>query len=233
MTQLSDREIEEAAREAGISPAELRSALAEQASGGGPGPGGGAIATRGQRGVVPPSTRGVSVANTETSLPYPPEQAVRSVKRQIERQIGSGGHMMGSTEADIYDEAAGIIYRVQAEADGASGSMVRVDIDPTPLRSRRTLTSMGLGATVGLFAITGLIVPGLIGWALIAGAVGLTVLGSTSMVALRQRAIKDARAISAQALVEAENAAPIGGAGQLDAAEADHRPKALPPGSDW
>jgi hypothetical protein len=83
--------------------------------------------------------------------------------------------------------------------------MVRIDIDPTPLRSRRTLTSMGLGASVGLFAIAGLIIPGLIGWALIAGALGLTALGATTMVAMRTRAIKDAQAITARALVEAEN----------------------------
>jgi hypothetical protein len=223
MSELSDREIEEAAREAGISPSELRSALAEQA--------GGALAPR-PASSLPPSTRGVSAANAETSLPYPPEQAVRSVKRYIEREIGSTGHMMGSTEADIYDESAGLIYRVQAESDHAGGSMVRVDIDPTPLRSRRTLTTMGLGATVGLFAITGLIVPGIIGWALIAAAVGLTFLGGSSMVALRRRAIKDAKAITAHALIEAENAAPIGGAAQLESG-ADQAPRALPPSTGW
>ncbi|MFO7563529.1 MAG: hypothetical protein R6X02_12860 [Enhygromyxa sp.] len=211
MSQLSEREIEEAAREAGISPAELRSALAEQA--------GGVLAPRSHHGVLPASTRGTTVAHAETSLPYPPEQAVRAVKQQIEREIGSTGHMMGSTEADIYDEAAGIIYRLQAESDGAGGAMVRVDVDPTPLRSRRTLTSMGLGASVGLFAIAGLIIPGLIGWTLIAGALGLTALGATSLVAIRTRAIKDAKATMARALVEAESGAPIGGF------------RALPPGS--
>jgi hypothetical protein len=218
MSELSDREIEEAAREAGISPAELRSALAEQA-------GGHALATRPRGGVLPPPTRGVSVEHSETSLPYPPEQAVRSVKRQIERELGTSGHMMGSTEADIYDEASGLVYRIQAEPDGAGGALVRVDIDPTPLRSRRTLTSMGLGATVGLFAVTGLIIPGLIGWALLAGAIGLTVLGAGSMGALRRRAIKDAKATTARALVEAEHGAPIGGA----ALDGEPRPRALPP----
>jgi hypothetical protein len=205
MSQLSDREIEEAAREAGITPAELRNALAEQQAGGG------ALAIRSERGVLPASARGTTVAHAETSLPYPPEQAVRAVKQQIEREIGTTGHMMGSTEADIYDEPAGLIYRIQADGDGSGGAMVRIDVDPTPLRSRRMLTSMGLGASVGLFAIAGLIIPGLIGWALLAGAVGLTALGATSMVALRTRAIKDARAIMARALVEAESGAPIGG----------------------
>jgi|SRR5690554_4984731 len=217
MGQLSDGEIEEAAREAGISPAELRNALAEQA-------GGGALATRAgrgsARGVLPQSTRGATVAHAESSLPYPPEQAVRAVKKQIEREIGSTGHMMGSTEADIYDEPAGVIYRIQAEDDGGGAAMVRIDVDPTPMRGRRTLTSMGLGASVGLFAIAGLIIPGLIGWALLAGAIGIAALGGTSMFAMRTRAIKDARAIMAQALVEAESAAPFG-----------EQQKVLPPGS--
>lgn len=232
MSQLSDTEIEEAAAEAGISPAELRAALADRSSG--------AIARRGgasmqgRPNLIPPSPRGTSVANAETTLPYPPEQAVRSVKQHIEREIGSSGHMVGSTEADLYDEAAGIIYHVQAEGDGGQGSLVRVDIDPTPLRSRRALTAMGLGATVGLFAISGLIIPGLIGWALLAGAVGLTALGGTTMVALRQRAVQDARAITANALVEAEHGGPLGSANQLQAAPFDQLRddrKALPPTS--
>lgn len=202
MTQLSDREIEEAAREAGITPAELRNALAEKAGGG---------ALMKVHGALPASTRGTTVAHAETSLPYPPEQAVRAVKQQIEHEIGARGHMMGSTDADIYDEATGIIYRIQAQSDGAEGALVRIDVDPTPLRSRRTLTSMGLGASVGLFAIAGLIIPGVIGWALLAGAVGLTALGATSLIALRARAIKDAEATMARALVEAESGSPIGG----------------------
>lgn len=209
MTELSDQEIEEAAREAGISPAELRAAMAEQA-------GGGALARRPQRGMVAAPTRGVSVDHTETNLPLPPEQAVRTVKRLIEQEIGSNGHMQGSTEADVYDEPAGLIYRVKAEKDGRGGSLVRVDIDPTPLRSRRTLSSMGLGATVGLFTVTGLIIPGLIGYALLAGAVGLTALGAGSMVAVRNRVLRDAKQISAHALIEAEQGGSLG-------------PAALPP----
>lgn len=222
MSQLSDAEIEEAAAEAGISPAELRAALVERADGG-------ALATRG--GTVPAPMRGETVAHSETRLPYPPEQAVRSVKRQIEEEIGSTGHMMGSTAADIYDEPAGVVYRIQAQDDQAGGALVRVDVDPTPLRSRRTLTSMGLGATVGLFAVTGLIVPGLIGWALIAGAVGLTALGAASMAAVRRRVVNDAKSITAHALIEVEHRAPLGPAGF------DDGPRALPPASeldgDW
>lgn len=198
MSELSDREIEEAAREAGISAMELRTALARQANT--------TALARQPTATLPSNERGSSVANAESHLPYPAEQAVRSVKHQIEKEIGTSGHMMGSTAADIYDEGRGMIYRVQAVDDGAGGSLVRIDVDSTPLRSRKTLSGMGLGATVGLFAVSGLLViPGLVGWALLAGAVGLGALGATVMAATSNRAIKDARATVAQALVEAEH----------------------------
>lgn len=207
MSELSDREIEEAAHEAGISPLELRAALEQQANAG--------ALMRVPGRTLPSNTRGSSVANAESQLPYPPEQAVRSVKHQIEREIGTTGHMMGGAAADIYDEGRGMIYRIQAADDGAGGSLVRIDVDSTPLRSRKTLSGMGLAATVGLFALSGLIViPGLVGWALLAGAVGLTALGVTTMTATSNRAIKDARATVAHALVEAEH-------------------QALPPGPGW
>lgn len=208
MSELSDREIEEAAREAGISAMELRTALERQSAG---------STALVHQGAVPSlsNTRGSSVANAESHMPYPAEQAVRSVKHQIEKEIGVSGHMMGATAADIYDEARGMIYRVQAVDDGEGGSLVRVDVDSTPLRSRKTLSGMGLAATVGLFTISGLLViPGLVGWALLGGAVGLGVLGATVMTATSGRAIKDARATVAHALVEAEH-------------------KALPPGQGW
>jgi hypothetical protein len=199
MSELSDREIEEAAREAGISPVELRIALEQQSANKG-------ALVRVPTPTLPSNTRGSSVANAESRLPYPPEQAVRSVKHQIEREIGVSGHMMGSTAADIYDEGRGMIYRIQAANDGVGGSLVRVDVDSTPLRSRKTLSGMGLAATVGLFAVSGLVViPGLIGWALLAGAAGLGALGATVMTATSNRAIKDARATVAHALVEAEH----------------------------
>lgn len=223
MSQLSDREIEEAAAEAGISPGELRSALSEQAGAGSSQ----ALARRGERGLLPPSPRGETAANTETVLPFAPEQAVRSVKHEIEKQVGVKGHMQGSTDADVYDEAAGVVYRIQAESDGAGSSMVRVDIDPSPARGRRTLMGMAVAATIGLFAVSGLIIPGVIGWALLGGAVGLGALGATSLVASKTRAVKDARAIAAQAMVEAEYAAPIGGA------QPHPGQKALPPGSTY
>lgn len=225
MTQLSDREIEEAAREAGISPAELRSALADQRRQGSSA----LVPTHGGAGMLPPSVRGRSSANAETTLPYPAEQAVRAVKAQIEREVGGTGHMQGSTEADVYDEPNGIVYRIQAADDGGGGSLVRVDIDATPMRSRRVLSSMGIGATAGLFFLAGVVIPGLLGTALAGGAIGLAVLTVLGMTTSRSRAIKDARATTARALVEAEHGASVGTGALGDPYGDPDLPRALPP----
>ncbi|MCA9697310.1 MAG: hypothetical protein KC431_07280 [Myxococcales bacterium] len=208
MTELSPEEIEEAAREAGISPAELRYALAEQA-------GVGALAPRVGSGLLPPSPRGRSAANVEGGLPFAPDQAVRAVKHQLERSLGSKGHMQGGNDADIFDERGGIIYRIQSADDGGGGSLVRIDVDPTPLRGRRLLTGVALGATVGLFALAGLTIPGLIGWGLLAGGAALGVLGTGSLATMGVRAVPAQLADDRQALVEAEQGAPIGGASAL------------------
>ncbi len=221
MTQLSDSEINDAAREAGISPAELRSALADQASG--------ALVPQAGSGVLSPSPRGVSAANAEIALDYPPEQAVRAVKAQLERQLGTSGHMQASTDADVYDEPTGVVYRIQAQSDGAQGSLVRVDIDATPMRSRRTLMGMGFGASIGLFAIAGLIIPGFIGATLVGGAIGLGALGLFSLVTARPRAIKNARATLAHALIEAETAGPAALPATPSSEHDGYGQRALPP----
>lgn len=216
MSELSQRDIEDAAREAGISPAELRIELARQRGPAGPygAQPGKALATIGDRGLLPVSVRGISTANAESPLPFPAEQAVRAVKQSIEAQVGVRGHMMGGTQADILDEQAGVIYRVQAEDDGGGGALVRVDIDPTPMRAKRTLMAMGLGATVGLFFLSGVIIPGLLGTALVGAALGLGVIGGISLGTQGGRTSRGARYIASTALVEAE----YGGS------------KALPPG---
>lgn len=215
MSDLSDRDIEDAAREAGISPAELRHELARQRGASGPADPGQALARTYDRGLLPVSTRGISTANVESPLPFPPEQAVRAVKQSIEQQVGSRGHMMGAKQADILDDEAGVIYRVQAEDDGSGGALVRVDIDPTPLRAKRTLQAMGLGATVGLFFLSGVIIPGLLGTALIGAAISLGLIGGIGLSKQGDRASRGARYVASTALVEAE----YGGGS-----------KALPPG---
>ncbi|MFV8749838.1 hypothetical protein ACNOYE_04755 [Nannocystaceae bacterium ST9] len=203
MSDLSERDIEEAAREAGITPAELRGELARQR---GVAPAGSAALVHlGERGLLPASERGTSIANAESTLPFPAEQAVRTIKRSIEQQVGSRGHMMGSQQADVYDEQGGVIYRVQAEDDGQGGSLVRIDIDPTPVRAKRMLMAMGLGATIGLFFLSGVIIPGLLGTALVGAAIGMGVIGGISLGTQTSRASRSARYVASTALVEAEH----------------------------
>jgi hypothetical protein len=206
MSDLSQRDIEDAAREAGITPAELRHELARQRGSSHPygADTGQGLMKAGERGLLPVSVRGISTANAESPLPFPAEQAVRAVKQSIEAQVGGRGHMMGAKQADILDEEAGVIYRVQAEDDGGGGALVRVDIDPTPLRAKRTLVAMGLGATVGLFFLSGVIIPGLIGTALVGAAIGLGVVGGISLGTQGERASRGARYVASTALVEAE-----------------------------
>ncbi len=210
MSDLSERDIEDAAREAGITAAELRGELAKQRAAASPyaDSGSQALARTGERGLLPVSLRGISVANAESPLPFPAEQAVRAVKRVIEQQVGARGHMMGSQQADIFDETAGLIYRIQAEDDGRGGSLVRIDIDPTPQRAKQTLMAIGLGATVGLFMLSGAIIPGLLGVALLAGALGLGVLGGISLATRGRRTSRGARYVASTALVEAEHGSP-------------------------
>jgi hypothetical protein len=204
MSELSERDLEDAAREAGISPDELRSELARR-SGGPANPYAGSNALAQRDAELPPVARGSSADHVSSPLPLPPESAVRAVKHHIEQQLGTRGQMHGSREADVYDEQSGMVYRVHAEDDGEGGSLVRIDLDPTPLRAKRVLVGMGLGASAGLFLLTGFVLPGLLGFALIGSALGIGVLGGVTLATASARATKHARYVASTALVEAES----------------------------
>lgn len=208
MSELSERDIEDAAREAGISPDELRSELARRSGGEPSNPYASnepryALARRDVE--LPAIPRGNSADHVSSPLALPPESAARAVKHHIEQQLGTRGQMHGSREADVYDEQTGMVYRVQAEDDGEGGSLVRVDLDPTPLRAKRVLVGMGLGATAGLFLLTGMVLPGVLGLALIGSALGIGVLGGVSLATASTRATKHARYVASTALVESES----------------------------
>ncbi len=151
MAELSDQDIRDAAAEAGISPAELRSALAEQDRD--------LPAIPEHRGALAPSRRGPSAAASEVNLPYAPKQALQTLREALESRVGTKGHLQGPLEADIFDEKNGVIFHLRAQGDGASGALVRVDIDPSPIKNRRTLSLIAL--TVG---VTGLALVGLLAW---------------------------------------------------------------------
>jgi len=195
---LTEEDLRAAAAEAGISPEELRRALA------------------GDTGDLPakvrtPGDTGVSVYKAETSLQMPPEQALETVKRSIERLVGSRGHRQGAGRADIVDETRGVVYRLESRADGQGGALVRADIDPSSgsgglaLRGVAfgglALAFFGLGVLLGSTAIIGL-------------GIGIATLGVLTYVLSKRRlslGTRDGQAIVAQALLEAEDApAPSG-----------------------
>lgn len=211
MAQLSDEDLREAAAEAGISPHELRHALAERQ-------GSDLARPDGALSLMGPPARGTTAAHVEGRIHQPPAHAIGSVRAAIERQTGRSGHRQGELEADVVDDDLGLTYRLRSQDDGSGGALVRVDIDPTSGKSARTVAGIGVAAVT--FVVLGL--SWLIGSTILGlGGVGLGVLGGL-LVARRAgklgRGIHSARAIAAHALMEAEDRAPSGGS-----------PTALPP----
>ncbi len=197
---LSDEELREAAAEAGISPHELRLALAErQGISGERPPGVGAL--------MSPPARGMTVSHVEARFAMPPRDALASVRQSIERQIGRRGHAQGDGEADIVDEDAGLTYRMRASPDGGGGALVRVDIDPSQGKGTQAL------ATTGVVGITATLVA--LGWlfgatTLWLGGMGVGLVGALligrSWLKLRT-ATASAHAVAAHALMETEDRA--------------------------
>ena len=198
MAQLSDEELREAAAEAGISPHELRHALAQRE--------GTDLARPDDAGtLMGPPERGASEAHVVGRIGRPPGQAIAAVRASIERQTGRTGHRQGEHEADVVDDDLGLTYRMRTQDDGAGGALVRIDVDPTAGRSARNLALTGVVgitlAVVGLAMLLGTTT-------LLLGGVGLGVLGGL-LVGRRagrlSRGLASARAIASHALMEAED----------------------------
>ena len=201
MTELSDREIEEAAREAGISPHELRLALSKKSQ---QSQGEGAID---QTSRMRPSSRGESVAYIESKLRQDPETAVLALRNALEHKSGCIGHMQNEFEADIFDEARRIVYRIRAEAAGDrnEGAFVRVDIDPTPAKARQLFLILALTASVALIGLGSLLLS-TAGTALFSSLCA-TVMGGVGIfwsVAGRRRDCANALANANRAIIDVE-----------------------------
>lgn len=212
-SNLSDDELREAAAEAGISPAELRMALAERQ---------GELANVPDAGsIVGAPTRGVSATHVEGRLSASPRDALGLVKQSIERQIGKTGHKQGDEEADIVDDDTGLTYRIRASKDGAGGSLVRVDVDPS---AGKGVTALATTGTVGMAASLVLLAWLFSSTMLWIGGLGLGVVGglllARNIFRLRQ-GVGTAHAVAAHALMEADDRSPARSEG----------PKALPPRS--
>ena len=189
----SEEELRQAAAEAGISPQELRVALAERD---------GTIAPASKRAIVP--RRASPVKQVESSLAMPPRDAMGAVRNSIEKQTGLRGHQQGEARADIVDDGAGLTYRIHSETDGAGGSLVRVEVDSTTGRGAQAL------ATTGVVGITATLIA--LGWlfgalTLMFGGAAVGVLGGLLIGrnALRlMHATNIAQGTAAQALLDAE-----------------------------
>jgi hypothetical protein len=210
MAELSDQELRDAAAEAGISPHELRHALAQRE-------GTSLTTTHGPGSVMGPPTRGTSAAHVEGPVARPPAQALAAVRASIERQTRRTGHRQGELEADVVDDDVGLTYRMRAHDDGLGGALVRIDLDPTSGKSFRNLALTGVGGVTLLLVGVGMLLGSL---TLMLGGVGLGVLGGLWVgrrAARLGHGLTSARAIAGNALMEAED-------------EADRDPQgALPP----
>lgn len=202
--KLTDQELREAAAEAGISPEELRQALAQRSGGG--------------TDTALARSAGAAVTGyaAQTGLALAPDQAIEAVRASIARQVGHRGHRQGNGSVDILDDSTGMLYRIQAESDGQGGALVRVG-------SERTGSSLALAAVmfttvaVGV-GLLGLLLSTMMVWLsiLMAAAGGAGIYLSMHRVAGMQRRSEQ---VVAQALVEAEEAVPL----------TPGPPRALPP----
>lgn len=200
MAQLSDDELREAAQEAGISPQELRHALAERE-------GTDLVRPDEARSIMGPPARGTAATFVEGRVTQPPAEAIDAVRASIERQSGRRGHRQGADEADVVDDQLGLNYRMRVKDDGSGGALVRVDVDPTSGRSlRNVIATSTIGATLVLVSLAVLLGSTVLGL----GGVAVGVLGA--MMVMRRSAqlsqgVAGARAIASQALMEAEDRA--------------------------
>lgn len=209
MAELSDQELRDAAAEAGISPNELRHALAEREGTGLASRDGGAVS------VLGAPLRGASATHVEGPVARPPAQALAAVRASIERQTGRSGHRQGEHEADVVDDDLGLTYRVRAQEDGAGGALVRIDVDPTAGKSFRNLALTGVGGVVSVLLGLGLVFGSTM---FVLGAVMIGVLGGLLVgrrAALLGRGIASARATASNALMEAEDEADAAPQGAL------------------
>lgn len=203
MPELSEEDLQAAAREAGVTPLELRQTLynesAQQSD-----PGSTALVPTSPRA---PAKRGDSAAAISNRIAAPPDDAAKRVREQLGRQIGHAGQGTGS-KADIFDEKTLMTYRVSADDDGSGGSLVRIDVDPIAVNAKASYAKMILGGSVAFGVVTlltfGFSVP-LLGLAAAGSTVGALWLGGAAT--RKSAALKQARQVASTAVLAAEDSA--------------------------
>lgn len=192
---LTEDELRDAAAEAGISPAELRQALARREGEG--------LPARREPATI--AATNVTMSAMEGRVPLPPADANEAVRLVIERRTGRRGHRQGGGRVDIVDDEQGVVFKVQSEADGAGGALVRVDVEA--MSGNFALASLMVGAlSLGLISLGYLLSTMVLLLGVLVGGIGaFAVLGSRRKV---EQARARGRAIAGEALLEAEEAPP-------------------------
>lgn len=202
MPDLSEEDLQAAAREAGVTPLELRQTLYnETMQNAGPTT---ALAPTSPRA---PAKRGDSAAAISNRLASPPDDAAGLVREQLARQIGHAGQGTAN-KADIFDEKTLMTYRVSADGDGSGGSLVRVDVDPIAANAKASYAKLILGGSVAFGVATlltfGFSIP-LLGIAAVGGTLGAVWLGGAA--AKKRSGLEQARQVASTAVLAAEDSA--------------------------
>jgi hypothetical protein len=162
------------------------------------------------RSLMGPPGRGLTAAYVEGHISLPSAQALDAVRASIERQTGLQGHRQGEDAVDIVADGRGFSYCVRSHEDGEDASLVRVDIDHHWGKGVQKLLGAAFGGTSLLLVLAG--------WwlskVLLVAGLGVGVLGWIMIArhnAKLRRAIDDARAIAAEALLDADVQTPITG----------------------
>ncbi len=184
---LSEEELGQAAREAGISPAQLRTALVERA------------ATTAASASV---TSGRNYTARAAVVALAPTDALERVRGSIEAHVGHRGHKQGPGRVDIVDEQRGVVFCITSESYDDTHALVRMEVDGTLGRGKLALGVMG---TVVLGVVATLIAASF-GAALLVGS--LAVAGFVAVLLrrakTRETAVRQAHSIAARALLGAE-----------------------------
>jgi hypothetical protein len=179
-----DPEIRAAAAEAGISPSELRHALARRDA-------------AKMRGTGP-----IAMAEIDGTLADPPARALVRVCGAIERSIAARGHAQGPGRADIVDERSGLTYSIAVQDDGSGGAYVQVRIDGGQAAASRLLTTTAHLALGGLVVLGGVMTGAPWLWAVGAGWMALGTASAWLRARRDRHGIARARAIATTALQE-------------------------------
>jgi len=152
MGEFSKEEIAEMAEETGLTPAQVREAVAD--SNPDKEKHGGAIESSASANREAPHTKGLAGHRSTQHLALPPQLALQEVVRSLEGALDVRAQFRGDTRATVSDLPNGIAYHVEATREDGDNSVVTVHLDPAVARHRTLVTRSG--------AVTNSIVAGLL-----------------------------------------------------------------------